>query len=106
MEWKNKTINLGSIKLGSINRITFELEPGELDKFTILDISTGCSCTVSNREGEKISLTYTARKDIPPHLKSQGYINMVRNVTVKYKDKVGSSGEIYTDIITFIGIIK
>lgn len=92
MSWKNKVQNLGELKVGRKKKIIFKRTSTELNIKSITS-SCGCSKPFYDEINKQIIVTYTPKK-IPHHLKSQGYYNSVKHITVFYEDGT-------KDVLTF-----
>lgn len=83
INWENKLMNLGDVETGSTNNTSFTFE--EDSNIEIVEVKAACGCTAPRIKGNTVKVTYYARNDIPAHLREQGFVNVLKSVTVRYR---------------------
>ena len=81
--WKSKIKNLGTITVGKTQRVVYQ----SLTSLEVKNISSSCGCTSPTYDAGKKELVvkYTPNP-IPVHLRTLGFYNSVKTITVYYKD--------------------
>ena len=91
MRWREKIVDIGSVKVGVKTTIVFKAI--EIPEIKSLQSSCGCSTPHYDKSKKELIVIYTP-KDIPVHLKSVGHYATGKSITVTYMS--GSS-----DVLNF-----
>jgi|GEM_PF-2762993 len=92
MSWINKDIETEDLKVGVKTTITFKTTT-ELPQIKTLSSSCGCSVPTYSKEKRELSVAFTP-KAVPQHLKTQGWYNSRKSISVGYMDGT-------KDVLTF-----
>ena len=105
--WKETIKNLGELKVGKEQTITFEYEGPIIinrNRWGKPDIQTSCGCTSAVFKGNCLTVKYTPNP-IPKHLIAEGktFYNTRKTIAIGYID---SNGESKRDTLSFTALIK
>ena len=82
MDWIDN-IYLGSIKVGNRQKVVFSAKTSPPEGFDVTKLTTSCGCSSAeyDKETGDIEVDYVP-KEVPKHLKHQGYYKTSKRVTI------------------------
>ena len=83
MNWKQRIINLGEVKVNKKITVTFEADQ---DLLNVDNIQSSCGCSSPRINKNKVFVNYTPGS-IPRHLQNVGFYMFENKITITYKDR-------------------
>ncbi len=81
MNWDNKFIDLGTVKVGRLIKVIFNA----VDDIHIESMSSSCGCSTPkyDKDNKKLIVNFIPDK-VPVHLKLKGFYETTKSITLHY----------------------